>query len=192
MNELLNLLNSLLNSLVLEMKTIEELLPVLDEEEEMLSSFKISSLEKTVFEKDLIVKQIKALEKKRVHELNRICFLIGFDCRLGLPTLSEMNIIFKSYFENVKNLIDAEMQSKLGSVFLNFETLSKVFIEFFSKSALRIQRNQKIMLRLSENMSRSVKILSERHSLTQSYDAQGKTLTQGLPKLSLSSLKIKA
>jgi flagellar biosynthesis/type III secretory pathway chaperone len=192
MEELISLVEKLRISLQNEMVLLKELLPVLDKEESMLTEFMVPELESVILEKDQIVKQVKFLEKKRLQNLQRICFLTGFDCRGALPSLSELNKIFETYENTVESLLEKSVFAKLRSETNLFKQISFDYIDFFARTAPRIQRNQKIMAKLAAGMAKSTKILLERSGFTQSYDAQGKTFTQVPSKLPLSSLKVKA
>jgi flagellar biosynthesis/type III secretory pathway chaperone len=192
MEELISLVEKLRVSLQKEMELLTELLPVLDREENMLLDFMVPELESVILEKDSIVRQIKLFEKKRLQNLQRICFLTGFDARGSLPSLSELKTIFLTYENTVETLLEKQVFEKLKQETNLFRSVSEEFIAFFAATAPRIQRNQKIMAKLAAGMAKSTKILLERSGFTQSYDAQGKTFTQVPSKIPLSSLKVKA
>jgi hypothetical protein len=192
MEELIALIQALQASLKKEMSLLSELLPVLDEEESMLTFFMVPELERVVLEKDSIVRQVKLQEKKRLQNLQRICFLIGYDARKDLPNLTLLENLFGTYEASVANLLTENVKSTLQIAITGFKDTSALYIQFFAKTGPRITRNQKIMSKLAAGMAKSTKILLERSGFTQSYDAQGKTFTQVPSKLPLSSLKVKA
>jgi flagellar biosynthesis/type III secretory pathway chaperone len=176
MDELFKLLESFLGHLKTQMELFAELLPILDEEEQMMSIFDVGKFEKIVVRKDQLVQQASRVEEKRVICLRRICFLVGFDARgQALPSLREFSNVLLSYERNVENLLPAENVTYLKSLCDSIRNLSQSYLDSFTEAAPRIRRNQTVLTRLAKNFEQSLNLLKTEQNSGDGYNALGKS-----------------
>lgn len=190
--ELLALLGQLQDCLSHQMGLFEELLPLLDREEELLQRFDVGEVERLVVEKDQVVRRARAVEDKRLALLRRVCFLIGYDARGDLPSLTSFLTVFASYVGNVKPLVDAPTAEALAARHASLSELSARYLDGFRRHAPRIQRNQAVLTKLARNFERSLTLLRNEASLQQGYDSTGRSRERVPSPKSTSSVRVKA
>ena len=174
MDELLGLLAAFREHLETQMGLFLELLPLLDQEEELMSIFDVPQFEKIVVAKDQLVKSAARVEERRLSTLRRICFLIGYDART-MPSLSEFLIAMKSYEKNVERLLSFEVHQKIVAERSDIEELAGKYLYAFRSAMPRIQRNQTVLTKLSKNFERSLNVMRSEQNGSDAYDANGRT-----------------
>jgi flagellar biosynthesis/type III secretory pathway chaperone len=191
MDELLKHLTSFQECLVLQRDLFLELLPVLDEEERLVAGFQLNDFERLMVIKDQIVRRAATVEKRRVQTLQRICFLVGYDARTGLPSLKEFRSVLTSYIANVSQLLPEETVTSLKNFESAWSQSADQLLASFQEAAPRIQRNKDVMTRLAKNFDRSVGILRQTHGVEEGYNSKGKIHSLHVPPEARSSVRVK-
>ncbi len=177
-----------------QMAIFEELIPVLDKEEELITSFSLKTFENVVFEKDTIVKRAQNVENRRLVMLRRILFLISYDARAGaIPSLRSFMVIFDSYITNVKNLVQESHALQLFHFQRELTSTSESYLNLFERLSPRIFRNQTVLQKAARNMQRSLAVFQSELNIPANYDAHGKqNPRQKINAKSFSSVRVRA
>ncbi|NBX17914.1 MAG: hypothetical protein EBR09_11165 [Proteobacteria bacterium] len=192
MNELLKILNQFLQCLQLQMTLLEELLVVIAREEELVVSFSLPEFEKLVTEKDQIVRRLHAAEERRMTHLKKLCFLMAFDARGRLPSLTEFVTVSRSYQRNVQNLLDAETGSQLDQIIFSIENLTGDYRSAFLHAQPRIEQNKIILHALARNFKRSIAFLENEAGQNKRYNERGRSVSPSAARDNVSFVRVRA
>lgn len=192
MNELLKLLAQFLQCLKQQMTLLEELLMVIGREEELVVSFSLPEFEKLVTEKDQIVRLAQAAEERRLQLLKKLCFMMAFDARGKLPTLSEFIAVSRSYSGNVERLVDAETLNNLKIAFGEIEALAVLYRSAFLHAQPRIDQNKLILAALARNFKRSLTVLQNEAASAKRYNERGKSVGHASPGDGVAFVRVRA
>lgn len=169
-----------------------DLVPVLDEEETLIARFSLRDFEAVVTRKDQVVQRAMQAEQRRTQELQRICRLIGYDSRRELPALTEFQVVFAKYVENVRTLLDADTYAGIDRLHAEFSIIARDFRETFANVAPRLYRNRRILSRLAANFSKSIAILESEGVGAQGYQADGRTASRSGRRDPVSFVRVRA
>jgi hypothetical protein len=192
MNELLKILAQFLQCLQLQMTLLEELLGAIAREEELVVSFSVPALEKIVTEKDQIYRRLQSAEERRLSHLKKICFLMAYDARGHLPSLSEFISVARSYQRNIENLIDDQMRVQLDSSVGAVEEFSKIYRDAFLNAQPRIEQNKLILQSLARNFRRSITFIESEAGQNKRYNEHGRNVSPSMVRDGVSFVRVRA
>ncbi|NBO39249.1 hypothetical protein EBU99_11780 [bacterium] len=192
MNELLKLLAQFLQCLQQQMTLMEDLLGVLAREEELVVSFSLPEFEKLVTEKDQIVRLIQAAEDRRLQVLKKLCFMMAFDARGKMPTLTEFIAVARSYLENIERLVDAETHQRVRASLGDIESIAVIYRSAFLHAQPRIEQNKLILSALARNFKRSVMVFQNEAALTKRYNEKGRSVAPNVQKDGITFVRVRA
>lgn len=174
MDALLGSLKKLNGILASQMAIFCELVPVLDDEETQIGRFSLQDFEEIIVRKDQLVQRASRAERRRLDEMKKICFLMGYDARLQMPSVTEFEVIFSAYMNNVKGLLDEQMYASLEDLRAVFFQRAREFRVVFAQVAPRLYRNRKILEKLAVNFHKSVALLESEGVGIRQYGANGR------------------
>jgi hypothetical protein len=192
MNELLKILTQFLQCLQLQMTLLEELLVVISREEELVVSFSLPDFEKLVTEKDQVVRRLHAAEDRRLAQLKKLCFLMAYDARGRLPSLSEFLTVARSYQHNVQNLVDSDTRAQLEHALLEIQNLTEQYRGSFLQAQPRIEQNKLVLQALSRNFKRSIAFLESEGGQTKRYNERGRSVSPSASRDNVSFVRVRA
>jgi flagellar biosynthesis/type III secretory pathway chaperone len=193
MDELLNLLKTLRACIVAIDGAYSQLVEIMETEEDLISRYEMGPVQNVIVEKDQVVQRIQKLEEKRNASMKRICFLISYDARRNLPSLSEFTLVFDSYLSNIEKLIAAEIHVELFNLFVQCKEAShSLKHNFSSRYEPRIYRNKTIVAKCLRNFQRSIKIFEDASGSAGLYDPKGNTRSDRNHKEATSILRVQA
>ncbi|MEY4065388.1 MAG: hypothetical protein RIR26_1596 [Pseudomonadota bacterium] len=191
MNELLKLLAQFQQCLQQQMTMMEELLVIIGREAELVVSFSLPEFERLVTEKDQVVRLAQAAEERRLQILKKLCFMMAFDARGRLPSLSEFQSVGRAYAQNVERLIDRDTQIQLNAALDDVERVSALYRSAFLHAQPRIDENKKILRALAANLKRSVNFLQAQAAGGKRYDGRGQSV-DGAPSATAAFVRVRA
>jgi hypothetical protein len=191
MNELLKLLAQFQQCLQQQMTMMEELLVIIEREAELVVSFSLPEFEKLVTEKDQVVRLTQAAEERRLNILKRLCFMMAFDARGKLPTLSEFQTVARSYAQNVERLVDGETFGLLIAALEDLERVALHYRSAFLHAQPKIEENKKVLRALAANFKRSVNFLQSQVGGGKRYDGRGQSV-DGAPVSTAAFVRVRA
>jgi hypothetical protein len=192
MVELLKLLAQFLQCLRQQMTLMEELLVVIAREEELVVSFSLPEFEKLVTEKDQIVRLTQAAEERRLQLLKKLCFMMAFDARGRMPSLSEFITVARSYCQNVERLVDGETLDKLREALGEIEAVAVLYRSAFLHAQPRIEQNKMILKALAHNFKRSLMVLQNEAASTKRYNERGRSVENTPAKDGVAFVRVRA
>lgn len=169
------------------MEIYQELIPILDREEAAIEHFSLVDLEPAIIEKDRLVRRASVAEERRIAILKKICALISFDMRAGVPSLNQFRKIYNNYLENVKKLLSHDVVVELVKFQEDLNDTSIRFIGLFETITPRVRTNHLILKKLELNFSRSLAIFESGRN----YDETGNTKSKLVPRAS-TTLRVRA
>jgi flagellar biosynthesis/type III secretory pathway chaperone len=174
MEELIKLLDTLKAYVAALHQTYGRLVDIMDAEEKLISEYNIGSLQNLVVEKDQVVQRSQKTEEKRAATLKRICFLIAFDARNTLPSVSEFNTAFEAYLRNIETLVDEQTLSEVKTAFGEYASTATAMQEdFTTRIAQRIRQNKIIIEKVRLNFQKSIRLFENIGGVTDSYNKKG-------------------
>lgn len=192
MSELLKILTQFLQCLQLQMTLLEELLVVVAREEELVVSFSLPEFEKLVTEKDQIVRRLQSAEERRLVHLRKLCFLMAYDARGRLPSLSEFISVAQSYQRNVQNLIDEQTRADLADAVSGVEALAAAYRSAFLQAQPRIEQNKLALVALARNFKRSITFLENEAGQNKRYNERGRSVSPAVVREGVSFVRVRA
>lgn len=192
MEELLKTLQHFNQIMLKQINSLFEFVTILDEEEQTIVNYDLSSLEKVVIVKDQHSRIALSLEEKRILLAKKICYLIAFDPRGNPLTLSLLSQALHVYIKNVATLISPETYQKLTETEINFLEIKNKFESAFKNVQPRIFRNQIVVKKLLRNVNLSISLFQTEAELGLNYDSLGKTQFLSNSNQTISSLRVKA
>ncbi|NBW80727.1 hypothetical protein EBR21_03140 [bacterium] len=192
MNELLKILAQFLDCLQLQMTLLEELLVVITREEELVVSFSLPEFEKLVTEKDQIVRRVQSAEDRRLTAVKKLCFLMAYDARGKLPSLSEFLTVSRAYERNVAALIDEETRKSLTIAIEAIEAIADKYRSAFLNAQPRIDQNKLILQALARNFKRSISFLENEAGNNKRYNERGKSIAPSVVRDGVSFVRVRA
>lgn len=192
MEELISLLRQFNEVLKKQITSYLEFIPILDEEEQAITSYDLASLEKIVIIKDQHSRISQSLEQRRVQILRKICYMIAFDPRGQKLSLNLFKITFNTYLENIKNLVQDSVYLKLCEENDNITETANEFEKSFEVVYPRIYRSQIILKKLLRNITLSINLFQSESDVGMNYDALGKAHSAVNNSMATSSMRIKA
>ncbi|MFZ9518990.1 MAG: hypothetical protein ACO3A4_00780 [Silvanigrellaceae bacterium] len=192
MNELLKILAQFLDCLQQQMTLLEELLVVIAREEDLVVSFSLPEFEKLVTEKDQIVRRAQSAEERRLAAVKKLCFLMAYDARGKMPTLSEFLAVARAYERNVAALIDEQTRKSLAIAIDSIESLADGYRAAFLNAQPRIDQNRLILQSLSQNFKRSISVLENAAGSNKRYNERGKSVAPSAARDGVSFVRVRA
>jgi len=191
MNELLKLLTQFQQCLQQQMTMMEELLVIIQREAALVVSFSLPEFERLVTEKDQVVRLAQAAEERRLQILKKLCFMMAFDARGRLPSLSEFQSVARAYAQNVERLVDRETYLQLNALLDDVERVATRYRSAFLHAQPRIEENKKILRALAANLKRSVNFLQAQAAGEKRYDGRGQSV-DGSPAATAAFVRVRA
>lgn len=192
MEDLISLLTQFNEILKKQVTVYLEFLPILDEEEEAITNYDLSALEKVVIIKDQHSRISQSLEQRRVNVLRKICYMIAFDPRGQKLSLNLFKVTFNSYLENIKKLVNEELYNKILEEQNKINATASEFEKSFEIVYPRIYRNQIILKKLLRNVTLSINLFQSEADVGMNYDALGKAHSAVNKSSATSSMRVKA
>lgn len=193
MEELLNLLKTLTACVVALEKAYISLVDIMSNEEDLVAKYDMVGLQSVIVEKDQVVQRIQKLEEKRTASLKRICYLISYDARQTMPSITEFTLVFEAYLNNVATIIDPSTFATLSEVFERLKETSSSLRENFKKSfGPAIYRNKLIVTKCLRNFQRSIKIFEDAAGAAWLYDPKGKAQSDQQRNNTTSAFRVQA
>jgi flagellar biosynthesis/type III secretory pathway chaperone len=192
MDELLKLMRAICEGIEALGRIFSELNIVLDHEEQIIATYSLTELERVVVEKDQLVQRATSAEQRRLRSYERLFFLIGYDARGTLPTLTEFEIIFQAYLNNITPLVDENTVFALNEAYHEFLTKGRELQAQYRELSPRIYRNRQVLTKMANHFSRSVQIFESEMTAARHYDGTGRAKTHVGRGETVSSLRVKA
>jgi hypothetical protein len=192
MDELINLIIQFNEVLKKQIAVYLDFIPILNEEEQAIAEYNITSLEKVVILKDQHSRIAQNIEEKRISILKKICYMIAFDARGQKLSLKLFRIAFSTYLKNIQPLINLETYTKIQEQENNFKEIANEFENTFITIYPRIFRNEIILKKLLKNVTMSINLFQSEADVGMNYDSFGKAQSLTNKTQTISSMRIKA
>lgn len=192
MSELLKILAQFLECLQLQMTLLEELLVLISREDDLVVSFSLPEFEKLVTDKDQVVRRIHSAEDRRINYLKKLCFLMAYDARGKLPSLSEFNTVAVSYQQNVEKLIDDKTREILAASISELAQVSILYRAAFLQAQPKIEQNKLILKSLAQNFKRSIAVLENAAGQNKRYNERGRSISPSQQRDGASFVRVRA
>lgn len=173
MDELIRLCHELLHNLNAQIAIVEEFEKILEREEHYISKFDLVEFEQALVEKDQCVQRLHIQNKKRESLLRKICYLISYDAREKLPSLTDFLKAFSTYLVNIRKLVSEDIHLQVAELYNQLQFVGDHFKSRFDALSPKLYKNQQILKKLSQNFQRSLQIFEGAMMRNQNYDGKG-------------------
>lgn len=161
MEKLFSLLTDLVEVQGLQVQLGADLQDCLSDEERAAAGFALGDLNRIIARKDHLVNRFLSLEKRRQRVAEQVAFLIGFDIRGQVVSISVLLEALETYKIRVRDALPANVVEQVEAGLSSYLESTREQIPAFGQLARRFQRNKTIISRTLQNVNRSVQFFEQ-------------------------------
>lgn len=193
MQQLPELLDSLLSAQGRQLEIGKELQGCLREEERAAAGFSLAEIQKISVQKAQHVQRFSEVEKIRQQRVSELCAAIGLDAREGPPSLSEILLALGEYSKSLVEVFGSAASASLIESISKYTSKTQEDLRHYETLTQAVKRNKIIVGRVLRNLNRSVRFFEQAFGVRDlSYNASGRQRKFSSDMGSMAQLDVKA